>query len=87
MKGRDLVAWNIRRVRVEQGISQDVLALEAGVDRTYVGRLERAIENPTVGVLDRLAEALGVHLSELFTEPEEGEPRPASLRAGRKGRG
>jgi hypothetical protein len=38
MKGRDLVAWNLRRLRVERELSQDALALEADVDRTYVGR-------------------------------------------------
>lgn len=84
MKGRDLVAWNLRRLRVERELSQDALALEAGVDRTYVGRLERRLENPTVGVLDRLASALGVHLGELFIEPAKGAKRPAPLRAGRK---
>ena len=84
MKGRDLVAWNLRRLRVARELSQDGLALESGVDRTYVGRLERAIENPTVAVLDRLVEALGAPLMELFVVPAEGEARPPRLRAGRK---
>ena len=86
MKGRDLVAWNLRRLRVERELSQDALALEADVDRTYVGRLERGLENPTVGVLDRLASALQVQHTELFLEPAKGSPRPATLRAGRKAR-
>lgn len=84
MKGRDLVAWNLRRLRVARELSQDGLAHEAGVDRTYVGRLERAIENPTVGVLDRLADALGAPLAELFVVPERGASPPPRLRAGRK---
>lgn len=84
MKGRDLVAWNLRRLRVERELSQDGLALEADVDRSYVGRLERGLENPTVGVLDRLASALQVRLIELFVEPAQGSSRPAPLRAGRK---
>jgi len=58
------VAWNLRRLRVARALSQDGLALESGVDRTYVGRLERGIENPTVSVLDRLAEAVGCPLIE-----------------------
>jgi hypothetical protein len=37
-----------------------------------VGRLERELENPTVGLLDRLAKALSAHLSELFVEPRGG---------------
>ncbi|MGA7450546.1 MAG: helix-turn-helix transcriptional regulator [Rhodoplanes sp.] len=47
MKGRKLVAWNLRRIRVQRDLSQDRLALEADVDRSYVGRVERALENPT----------------------------------------
>ena len=84
MKGRDLVAWNLRRLRVAADLSQDALAYEAGVDRTYVGRLERALENPTVAVLDRLAEALNRPLAEFFVVPKAGAPRPKPLRAGRK---
>ncbi|MDB5558146.1 MAG: transcriptional regulator, family [Enterovirga sp.] len=84
MKGRDLVAWNLRRLRVARELSQDALALEAGVDRTYVGRLERRLENPTIAVLERLASALEVPLVELFIEPLEGSRPPEPLRAGRK---
>ena len=86
MKGTDLVAWNLRRLRVERSLSQDGLALEAGVDRTYVGRLERSIENPTVSILDKLAAALNVHVSEMLREPTAGAPPPETLRPGRKPR-
>ena len=84
MKGTDLVAWNLRRLRVERSLSQDGLAFEAEIDRTYVGRLERSIENPTVMVLDKLAAALGVHVSELLAEPLPGASPPATLKAGRR---
>src|SRR5262245_53254418 len=72
MDGRKLAAWNLRRIRVARGLSQEALAAEAGVDRTYVGRLERGIENPTVGILDKLANALSVPISELFVVPANG---------------
>jgi transcriptional regulator with XRE-family HTH domain len=49
MNGRKLVAWNLRRLRVRQGLSQEKLAADAGVDRAYMSRLERELENPTVG--------------------------------------
>ena len=55
MNGRGLVAWNLRRIRVKRGLSQERLAFDSGVDRSYVGGLERRTENPTVDVLDRLA--------------------------------
>ena len=84
MDGKALVAWNLRRLRVERGVSQEQLATDAGVDRTYVGRIERAAENPTVSNLDKIAAALGVHISALFQKPKPGEKRAAPLRAGRK---
>jgi transcriptional regulator with XRE-family HTH domain len=84
MKGRALVAWNLRRVRVAQGLSQERLAADAGVDRAYLGGLERQAENPTVDLLDKVAEALAVPLGELFAAPAEGEEPPAPLRGGRR---
>jgi transcriptional regulator with XRE-family HTH domain len=84
MKGRALVAWNLRRIRVRRGLSQERLAFDAGVDRSYVGGLERREENPTVDVLDRLAKTLAVHLSEFFVEPAKGAAPPQPLRSGRR---
>jgi transcriptional regulator with XRE-family HTH domain len=84
MIGRALVAWNLRRLRVKRGLSQENLAYDAEVDRSYVGGLERGTENPTVDVLDRLAATLGVPLSELFKRPRSGASPPKPLRGGRK---
>lgn len=83
MNGRELVAWNMRRLRVAKDISQERLANEAGVDRTYVSRLERKMENPSIGILDKVADALDVHVSELLREPESLD-QPLPLKAGRK---
>jgi transcriptional regulator with XRE-family HTH domain len=66
------------------GLSQERLAHDAGVDRSYVGGLERQEENPTVGVLDRLANMLNVPISELFEEPRKGAAPPKPLRSGRR---
>ena len=52
------VAANVRQAREAAGLSQEQLALEAGVDRTYVSQVERAKRNITVVVLARLARAL-----------------------------
>lgn len=84
MDGRALVAWNLRRLRVERGVSQERLAADAGVDRAYLGGLERKAENPTVDLLDRLGLALGVEVSELFAVPEAGAQPPRPLVGGRK---
>ena len=84
MKGRALVAWNLRRLRVERGISQEKLAADAGVDRAYLGGLERQTENPTVDLLDKIADALSLSVSELFIVPDEAALPPKPLKSGRK---
>lgn len=83
MNGRELISWNMRRLRGAKDISQERLANEAGVDRTYVSRLERMMENPSIGILEKIANALGAHVSELLREPVDGE-EPKRLTAGRK---
>lgn len=84
MNGRALVAWNLRRIRVRQGLSQERLAFDANVDRSYVGGLERQEENPTVDILDRLSRTLRVPLSELFKVPRKGQQEPRPLKSGRR---
>ena len=84
MKARALVARNLRRLRVRKGLSQEVLAVDARIDRTYVSRLERGLENPTVAVLERMAGALGTQIAEFFTAPRRGELPPQPLRGGRR---
>lgn len=84
MKARALLAWNLRRIRVERGLPQDALALEAGVDRAYVGGLERKAHNPTSDLLDRLARVLDADIGEFFTKIPKGAPPPKTLPAGRK---
>lgn len=84
MNGRDLVAANVRRIRVALGVSQERLAFDAGIDRSYLGELERGEGNPTVDVLDRIAATLGVSLTELFAEIEEGTAPNPGLPRGRK---
>ena len=84
MNGRALVAWNLRRIRVKRGLSQERLAYDAGVDRSYVGCLERREENPTVDVLERLAKTLGIGIAELFKEPRKGSLPPKPLPSGRR---
>ena len=64
--------------------AQEALAVDAGVDRSYVGRIERGLENPTVETLDRLATALQAVVAELLLAPKVGEKPPAPLRKGRK---
>ncbi|UGY18608.1 helix-turn-helix domain-containing protein [Bradyrhizobium septentrionale] len=84
MNANALVARNIRRLRVGCSLSQEALAVDAEIDRTYVSRLERGLENPSVAVLERLASALEATIPDLFLVPPKGEPPPKPLRGGRR---
>ena len=87
MKACALVAWNLRRIRVKGGISQERLAYDSGVDRSYVGGLERQTENPTIDLLDRLSATLEVPIADFFAQPGKGAPAPKPLPKGRKAAG
>ena len=84
MNARELVAWNVRQLRVMRGISAERLATDAGVDRAYVSRIERAVANASIDVLERIARVLGVEMAELFAVPELHEERPKPLGGGRR---
>ena len=56
----------IRYLRQQKNMSIETLALEAGINRNYLGDLERGIRNPTVTVLNKIAMALDINLSTLF---------------------
>ena len=82
MKGRSLIASNVRRIGVAKGISQERLAYDAGIDRAYLGGIERKTENPTVDLLERVANTLGVPIGELFFEHAPKQVK--GLRPGRR---
>lgn len=63
---RRLLGRNVQRLRLARGWSQENLADEAGVHRTYVSGVERGVRNPTVTILAKLAKALSVAPSELL---------------------
>ncbi len=65
-----LLGVNVRRYRKLKGMSQERLALDAGMERSYVSDLERGTRNPTVKALGRLAEALSVEPRALL-EPRD----------------
>ncbi len=84
MDTRARIAWNLRRLRIAQKITQENLAVDAAIDRTVVSDLERGKHNPSVDLLDRLASALSVDISVFFSEPRPDDKEPEALKAGRK---
>ena len=61
----------IRRHRELLRLSQEELALRAGLDRTYISGVERRVRNPTARVMQQLADALGADLDVLFATARE----------------
>jgi len=57
---------NIKNLRTLQNISQEKLALKAGIDRTYLPSIEKGKRNVSVEVLEKLALALNIDIIELF---------------------
>jgi transcriptional regulator with XRE-family HTH domain len=60
----------VRALRLRAGLSQEALALEAGVGRAYMSALERGLHNPTIGMAYRLLPYLKVSFAEFAAEFE-----------------
>lgn len=60
----------IRTLRVDKGYSQEGFAYAVGINRTYMGDIERGERNPSLKNLVRISNALGIPLSELMSEAE-----------------
>lgn len=63
---RRALSENLRKLRKSKALAQERLALEAGVDRTVVSKIEREVANPSLEILIRLAIVLDVHVTELL---------------------
>jgi len=61
------LAQNVRAARRALAMSQEELAHQAGIDRTYASQIERGIGNPSLRVICAIAQALEVDLSELLS--------------------
>jgi transcriptional regulator with XRE-family HTH domain len=66
MRLRRTVAENLRRLRRQRGWTQEELAHRAGLNRNYVGMVERSENAATLDTLERLAAALGIDAAKLL---------------------
>lgn len=69
-----ILADNLRRFRKDKGLSQEQLADECGLHRTYVGSVERCERNVTLSSLEAIASALGVSVPALLTPAADDQP-------------
>ena len=68
---RSNLALNLKSTRMARGLAQERLALDAGVDRTVVSKIERAVTNPSLEILLRLANHLDVEVGQLLLPPKQ----------------
>jgi transcriptional regulator with XRE-family HTH domain len=72
---RQRFATNLRRIRNDRGVSQEGLAHDAGVDRAYLSRVERAVTYVGLEIVGKLAEVLEVDPIEFFRRPTRAGSR------------
>jgi transcriptional regulator with XRE-family HTH domain len=63
---RSRLGLNLKKLRKRRGWSQEDLALESDLHRTYISGIERGARNPTITIVDRLAKTLGVKPGKLL---------------------
>jgi transcriptional regulator with XRE-family HTH domain len=63
---REVLALNIIRLRAKRGLTQEALAFEAGLHRTFIAHVERQVRNISQDNIERIANALDVGIAELF---------------------
>jgi transcriptional regulator with XRE-family HTH domain len=68
MKLRAIVARNLRILRKQKGLSQEELADSAGINRNYVGQIEREEKSPTIDVIEKLCDPLEVNPATLLSQ-------------------
>lgn len=64
----------VRELRTERGLSQEQVALAAGITPAYLGQVERGQKNPTVQTIERVCGAMSVPLSIFFSGAETALP-------------
>lgn len=72
---RQLFATNLRRIRHQRKLSQEALAHDAGVDRAYMSRVERAVTYVGLEIIGKLADVLEVDPVEFFRRPTRSGTR------------
>jgi transcriptional regulator with XRE-family HTH domain len=72
---REAFAANLRRLRYAKGISQEDLAHQAGINRSYMSKLEKGASYPGLEIIAKLSTVLDVEPAELLKVPAEGRDR------------
>ena len=75
-----VVGQKIRRLRQQQGLSLEKLALECEMNPAFLGHVERGMRCPTIYTLQRICDGLQIGLAELFLEDSPETPNAVPIR-------
>ncbi len=59
---------NVQKYRKEAGLTQEQLGNQTGLDRGYISGVERAVRNPSIRSLEKIAKVLKIRVSDLTTD-------------------
>ena len=76
LSARAILAANVVKLRKEQGSSQEEIAAQAGLHRTFIGHVERQIRNISLDNVEKIARTLGVPIHALLVPEEERKGKP-----------
>lgn len=71
MKIQEKIGFILRDLRVKKNISQEKLAFEADIDRTYIQSIEKGRRNVSVGILEKILNTIDISFSDFFNEVEK----------------
>lgn len=66
MDDRFNISRRLQEIRTNLGLSQEQVALRAGITTTYYGQIERSIKNPTIAVVEKICAAMNISLEDFF---------------------
>ena len=72
---RKRLSDRVKNARRQVGLSQEALALRAGINRSYVGQIERGIGNPSLQVMVKLATTLQIDVADLLKRDKDDKRR------------
>jgi transcriptional regulator with XRE-family HTH domain len=75
MDVRRRLGLNLKKLREEQGYSQESFADHCGLHRTYISGIERGVRNPTVVIIDKIAKALKIPAGVLLDDAKASTKR------------
>ncbi len=78
-KVSELLGRRIRALRKSQKLTQEELASRGSINYKYLGAIERGEENPSLSILEKIADGLGIEIEELFRFQHE-ETNPAKIK-------